>query len=398
MPAKAQPVRVKSSLGEDLLFKAMDLSEELGRMFHCELELLSPKENIELDDLLGHDMTVEIDLPNGSKRHVHGFVTEMAQTGRHGKYATYSLTLRPWLWFLTRTADCRIFQNLKAPDIIKNVFRDNGFSDFKESLSASYRQWEYCVQYRETDFNFVSRLMEQEGIYYFFEEVDGKHVLVLADSPGAHSPIKGYEKIPYYPPSDNVNREEHVSDWTLTKSVNTGKYGLGAFHFKKPKTKLEVYNSIAHSHPRADAEFFDYPGEHYEVAEGNRYVKVRMEELAAQHETVEGDTDAMGLFFGRPLQARQISASRSEPRIPHRERASPVHHRRLRDAGRRRGHRLRLPLRGRSERRAFPHPAHHTQAVDAGPADRDRRGCVRRGDRHRRVRPREGSVPLGPAR
>src|SRR4051812_34892656 len=205
MPAKAQPVRVKSSLGEDLLFKAMDLSEELGRMFHCELELLSPKENIELDDLLGHDMTVEIDLPNGSKRHVHGFVTEMAQTGRHGKYATYSLTLRPWLWFLTRTADCRIFQNLKAPDIIKNVFRDNGFSDFKESLSASYRQWEYCVQYRETDFNFVSRLMEQEGIYYFFEEVDGKHVLVLADSPGAHSPIKGYEKIPYYPPPTTWN-------------------------------------------------------------------------------------------------------------------------------------------------------------------------------------------------
>jgi type VI secretion system secreted protein VgrG len=227
--SKGQPVRVKSSLGQDLLFKSMDVSEELGRLSHCELEVYSLDDDIELNDVLAHDLTVELDLPNGSKRHFHGFVSHMSQGGREGKYSTYSLTVRPWLWFLTRTADCKIFQDSTAPDIIKEVFRDNGFSDFRESLSATYRVWEYCVQYRETDFNFVSRLMEQEGIYYFFEEAaDGKHMLVLADSPGAHSPIKGYEKIPYLPPSDNANRDEHISEWTLTKSVRTAKYGLGA--------------------------------------------------------------------------------------------------------------------------------------------------------------------------
>jgi type VI secretion system secreted protein VgrG len=297
--SKGQPVRLKSPLAEDLLFKSMDLSEELGRLFVCELEVYSAQEDINLDDLLAHEMTVEIDLENGGKRHVHGYVTDMTLTGRQAGYVTYDITLRPWLWFLTRTADCRIFQGLKAPDIIKKVFRDHGFSDFRESLSATYRVWEYCVQYRETDFNFVSRLMEQEGIYYFFEETeDGKHMLVLADSPGAHTPIKGYEKVPYFPPSDNVVREEHISDWTLTKSVQPGKYGIGAFHFKKPKTKLEAYASISYPHPRADYEFFDYPGEHYEMAEGKHYATVRMEELASDHECVTGETDAMGLFAG----------------------------------------------------------------------------------------------------
>lgn len=296
--SKGQPVRVKTPLGEDLLFKSMDLTEELGRLFHCELELYSPKEDIELDQVLAHDMTVEIDLPKGGERYVHGFVSEMTQTGRAGDYFTYSAVLRPWFWFLTRTADCRIFQQMKVPDIIKEVFRDCGFSDFKESLSAEYRTWEYCVQYRETDFNFVSRLMEQEGIYYFFEHDDGKDLLVLSDSAGAHSPISGYEKIPYYPPSANVVREEHVSDWTITKSVRTGTYGLSAFHFKKPRANLEAYSSIKASHPHADYEFFDYPGEHYEKSEGDRYAGVRIEEVASQHERVRGQTDARGLFPG----------------------------------------------------------------------------------------------------
>ncbi len=293
-----QPVRIKSAFGKDLLFKSMEMSEALGRLFHCRLDLYSPKEDIELDDVLAHDMTIEIDLPKGGTRHLHGFVSEMTQTGRAGDYVTYTAVLRPWFWFLSRAADCRIFQQMKVPDIVKKVFRDAGFSDFKESLSGDYRVWEYCVQYRETDFNFVSRLLEQEGIYYFFEHEDGKHTLVLSDSPGAHSPIKGYEKIPYYPPSQDAERPEHISDWILTKSVRTGSYRLNAFHFKKPKTSLEADASISFSHPHAKYEYFDYPGEHYEKAEGKRYATVRMEELAAQHERANGRTDAMGLYPG----------------------------------------------------------------------------------------------------
>src|SRR5262245_51240647 len=114
----SQPVRVKTPLGEDLLFSGMELTEELARLYHCELNLLSPKEDIELDDVLGKDVTVEIDQPGADTRYFHGIVTEFAQTGRQGDYVSYTAIVRPSLWFLTRTADCRIFQELKAPDIL----------------------------------------------------------------------------------------------------------------------------------------------------------------------------------------------------------------------------------------------------------------------------------------
>jgi type VI secretion system secreted protein VgrG len=292
-----QPVRVKSPFGDDLLFSRMNGYEELGRLYRYELELLSPKENLALDDLLGKDLTVEFDLPDDKTRYFHGFVTEFSQTGGRGRYVTYSAVVHPWFWFLTRTSDCRIFQDKTVPDIIKEVFRDLGLTDFKDSLSAEYRKWEYCVQYRETDFNFISRLMEQEGIYYFFEHEDGKHTLVLADAYGAHSPLPNYEEIPYYPPTE-MRGAEHIHDWQLSKSVRTGTCAIGAFHFIKPKANLEVTSSIVHPHDHESYEIYDYPGEYYERGEGDRYVGVRMEEIACDYERVRGDSTARGIFPG----------------------------------------------------------------------------------------------------
>src|SRR5262245_41952619 len=212
-------VRVKTSQGEDLLVKSMDVMEGMGRLFNCRLELFSEKADVDLEKLLGTDVTVEIDLPEDlGTRYIHGLVSEAAHTGRSGAYVTYSVTARPWFWFLTRQAGCRIFQQMTVPDIIKKVFGDRGFSDFKASLKASYRKWEYCVQSHETDFNFSSRLMEQEGIYYFFEYESGKHTLVLSHALGAHKSLPHhYAEIPYYPPSDNVVRDEHVFEWALKK-------------------------------------------------------------------------------------------------------------------------------------------------------------------------------------
>ena len=121
-----QPVRVKTPFADDLLFSRMDGFEELGRLYRYELELQSPKENLALDDLLGKDLTVEFDLLNGETRYFHGYVTEFSQTGGRGNYVTYSAIVHPWFWFLTRTSDCRIFQDKTVPDIIKEVFRDLG--------------------------------------------------------------------------------------------------------------------------------------------------------------------------------------------------------------------------------------------------------------------------------
>ena len=130
--------------------------EELGRLFEIELDLFSNSGSINFDDVLGRAVTVRASLSPRASRYFSGHVCRFVQEPGSGNYSRYRATLRPWLWFLTRTADCRIFQQKSIPDIIKEVFREHGFSgEFEEKLSGTYRTWDYCVQYRETDFNFV---------------------------------------------------------------------------------------------------------------------------------------------------------------------------------------------------------------------------------------------------
>ena len=297
--ASNQPVRLKSPLpDDDLLVNGFDAHDELGRLFTIDLELLSPREDLAFDDLLGEQVVIELDQPDGSVRCFHGYVSRFAQTGRKGDYASYAMRLRPWFWLLTRTADCRIFQELTVPDIVKSVFREHGFSDFEDTLSGSYRTWEYCVQYRETDFNFVSRLLEQEGIYYYFRHEDGKHTLVLSDSYGAHAPLPGHASIPYYPPSENAVREPHISDWRTARSLQPGTYVQSAYDFRKPRANLETTATIGRDHAQADFEVFDYPGEYFERAEGDAYAQARIEEAHAGFERANGVTDVRAVFAG----------------------------------------------------------------------------------------------------
>ena len=291
---------VTSPLGEDvLLFHSMNVSEQLGRLFQFDLDLLSEDPEIKLQDILAQNVTVRYLRPDGEYRYFNGFVNQFSQAGSHGNLFVYRATLRPWFWFLTRTADCRIFQNKTVPDIIKEVFRDKGFSDFEDTLSGSYREWENCVQYRETDFNFISRLMEQEGMYYFFKHEDGKHTLVLSDSISAHETVPGYEEVPYYPPEESERRErDHISDWSLNQIIQPGAYALNDYDFKKPKANLEVKSSVSREHDQAEFEIYDYPGEYKESGDGEGYVRARIEELQSQHEEVQGEGNVAGLMTG----------------------------------------------------------------------------------------------------
>jgi type VI secretion system secreted protein VgrG len=293
-------IAVTSPLGDDvLLFHSMNVSEQLGRLFQFDLDLLSTDPEIKLQDILAQNVTIRYLRPDGENRYFNGFVNQFSQAGSHGNLFVYRATLRPWFWFLTRTADCRIFQNKKVPDIIKEVFRDKGFSDFEDALSGTYREWENCVQYRETDFNFISRLMEQEGMYYFFKHEDGKHTLVLSDSISAHETVPGYEEVPYYPPEESERRErDHISDWSLNQTIQPGVYALNDFDFKKPRANLEVKSSIIREHDQAELEIYDYPGEYRETSDGDAYVRARIEELQAQYEEVQGQGNVAGLMTG----------------------------------------------------------------------------------------------------
>jgi type VI secretion system secreted protein VgrG len=291
-------IAVGSSLGDDvLLFESMTANERLGRLFRYDLTLLSEDPEINFDDVVGQNMTLRVELPNEETRYFNGYVSRFVQTPSELRLARYQATLVPWLWFLTRTSDCQIFQEMTAPEIIKQIFQDAGFTDFEDSLSGSYRQWEYCVQYRETTFNFVSRLMEQEGIYYFFRHENGKHFLVLADSINAHEPFPGYEQITYRPDVPKVNLE-YISSWQAQKTVQPGAYAHTDFDFELPKKDLLARSVISRQHEASEFEIFDYPGEYKETGDGDTYAKVRIEELHASHEIVSGQSNARGIRPG----------------------------------------------------------------------------------------------------
>ncbi len=291
---------INTVLGKDkVLIVNATISEQLGRLFQMEVLLKSDDTNISFDTIVGSNATIRLELlHNKTPRFFNGFVNRFVQLDADSKGSTYRATLVPWLWFLTRTADCRIFQNKSVPDIIKQVFRDHGFTDFKEKLNGTYTAWENCVQYRETDFNFVSRLMEHEGIYYFFEHVNGKHTLVLADSISSHQPFPGYEEIGALPSRGGTDDTEYISNWVVEQEVQPGSYAVNDFNFEKPKTSLLAKSDKPREHPQSQFEIFDYPGEYEEHAEGVDYSKIRIEEIQTQHKVVRGQTDARGLASG----------------------------------------------------------------------------------------------------
>ncbi len=228
-------VQVDCPLGPDvLLLQRMEGREELGRLFAYELHLVSENPNLPLEQLLGKPMSLSLELPGGSRRFFHGIVARCSQVAGHGQFAGYQATLRPWPWLLTRTSDCRIFQNQSVPEIIKQVFRDLGFSDFEDALTRPYREWEYCVQYRETSFDFISRLMEQEGIYYWFRHEQKRHILVLSDAYGAHRSPGGYASVPYYPPTLGHRERDHFFDWQMAREVQPGSLTLNDYDFQRP--------------------------------------------------------------------------------------------------------------------------------------------------------------------
>jgi len=300
---QARPIAIATPLGEDVvLVESLSVSDQLGRLFRIDLELLSEDGSIAFDDIVGENVTVRLETPRQTTRYFNGVVSYFGQRGSAGRLASYQATVVPWLWFLTRTSDCRIFQEKTVPEILETVFRDHGMTDFENRLSGQHRAWEYCVQYRETSFDFVSRLMEQEGIYYYFEHDNGKHTLILANGSSAHSAYPDYEELAYRPPHQASTDPERIRAWAFGKQVEPGGYALNDFDFKAPKKDLGTLSKIARQHAAADFEMYDYPGEYTEYSNGESYARVRIEELQAQHQVARGESDARGICVGHTFQ------------------------------------------------------------------------------------------------
>jgi type VI secretion system secreted protein VgrG len=299
---KNRPVAIATPLGEDeVVINAMRGTERVSELFRFEVSLLSENFEIELDDLLGENVTIRIGDEDDNTRYFNGYVTSFTQfPGRKDvdSFAHYQIVMSPWLWFLTRTSDCRIFQEKTVPDIIKEVMSGHGFDEVDDKLTEPYRTWEYCVQYRETDYNFVSRLMEQEGIYYYFTHEDGAHKMVLADAPSCHTALP-HSDVTYETVADGKETSEsRITDWRLTRQVRSGKFATKSFDFEVPNKDLEVQSESPGKYSQSGFAVYDYLGDYVQSSDGQRYANVRMEEIGHQYELAQGAGNAPGFTSG----------------------------------------------------------------------------------------------------
>jgi type VI secretion system secreted protein VgrG len=299
MPALG-PVTVITPLAADaLVFASMYGHEALGEPFDYQVDLVSEDPTIAWTDLLGQTIAVKVQLPQGGERYFHGHVTSFEFVEGGGTAAIYRAAIRPWLWLLTQTTNCRIFQNKSIPDIVKQVFRDHDFADFEERLGEDYAPKDYIVQYRESDFNFVSRLLEESGIYYYFRHSATAHTLVLADSPSAHEAVSGYAELAYYPPDEHrASLEEFVDLWRLKQTITPGAAALRDFDFERPRANLTASVSSAGDYTHGDFALYDYPGDYRERGDGEKLARLRLEQRQVGFARAEGHTNARGLSAG----------------------------------------------------------------------------------------------------
>ncbi len=314
---------VTTPLGAKVLrLHALRAREQLSQPFEYQLELLSEDPDIDFTQLIGQACCVEIEVLGGTRRAFNGLVTRFELAGRLGRFYRFEAVLHPWLWVLSQTHDCRIFQELTTLEIVKEVFHTHSISVVEDRTTGQYERWDYCVQYRESDLDFVSRLLEHEGIYYFFEHTAGQHTLVLADDETAHAAVPNYEKIAFVEVSgDERTDREAIRTWRVSEEMRTGKVALTDYNFEKPSVSLLTQRSSPRSHRQADHEVFDYPGGFLSSPHGEHFVQARLDETQSRYCLAHGRTDARGLQcaalfeltgFDRADQNRRYLVTRTE--------------------------------------------------------------------------------------
>lgn len=291
----SREITIQTPLGDDvLLLRAFRGQEYLSRLFSFDLDLASENESVSYDGIVGQNVTVSVTLADGSERYWNGWVSRFVQAQRDSNATVYKATIVPWLWFLGQTTDCRIFQNKTVPDLLKQIFQEYGYSDFVFRLQGEFSPRNYCVQYRESDLNFVSRLMEEEGIFYFFEHQQGKHTLVLGNSPASFKPCPEQSKVRYQISSGGWRDDDVVTHWNQEWSYRPGAYSLSDYNFETPSTKL-----LSTVKGKTKWEMYDYPGEFGKRADGDRLARIRLEEQQMSETVARAQSDCRAFSVGQ---------------------------------------------------------------------------------------------------
>lgn len=303
---------------DPLLFQAV-IHEGLSALTETTLLIRSEAENVDLKKVLGKSVRVHLMTEAQNERIFSGLCMSAENLGYRDGLYNYVLELRPWLWRLTLTRDCRIFQAKTAVEIIKEIFSDGAFSDFEDKLKETYQLRDYCVQYRESDYDFICRLMEEEGIYFYFQnDIDSTdpEKLILCDRASAHVPVPGHAQIDYHARHSTegagTGREDHIAEWTEVDRMTSGKMVLNEFDFMNPTGDLKVDESVLSGHTSDNAEVYDYPGPHRveddhgkSQSMGKTRAKVRIEAEAVRHDQFRAAANVRALATGQTFKMQE---------------------------------------------------------------------------------------------
>lgn len=285
---------LETVLGSDtLLVAGFSGSEAISSPFSFHVDLLSENDSIDLKALIGTNVTLRVAQADDSPRFWNGHISGITQGWKGSVFTAYRAEIVPWLWFLGSRSDCRIFQNKTAVDIIREVFEGLGFQDFVFRLNGSFPTRDYCVQYRETDLNFVSRLMEEEGIFYFFEHQQGRHQLVMGNVPEVHQPCPGQSSVRCELATGGVEQEDLITDWRMGEAFVPSSLSLTDFNFKTPAAKLRV--SLDGENP---FEIYDHPGQYEQPTRGEQLTRIRLQEIQAFSTNAHGESTCRAFTTG----------------------------------------------------------------------------------------------------
>jgi type VI secretion system secreted protein VgrG len=326
-----RPLTLTTPLGQDKLFiRGLRGREAVSQLFRYELDLIADnKLNVPFDQLLGKTVTAHIELRKSGKRHISGQCVRMIQgfrDPRNETFTTYRMEIVPKFWFLTRQTQSRIFQHMSVPDILKKVLKG---LDVSYELQGTFQPRDFCVQYRETDFNFASRLMEEEGIFYFFKHSDGSHTMVVANNSSSFPDLPGPSALIFEGAMGGNRDEDRVIDWEKVQDLRSGKVTLWDHSFELPHEHLDADKQIQDSvtlgtvshkmklSENSSLELYDFPGEYAQRFDGvnkgggdqpaeiqkifqdnKRTVAIRMEEEASESVRAEGMSNVRQMTAG----------------------------------------------------------------------------------------------------
>ncbi|EBQ6261001.1 TPA: type VI secretion system Vgr family protein [Salmonella enterica] len=289
-----------------LLFASLDGGETLSELFSYVVQLktpdtlnlgyVSPAANLPLKPMVGKDLCVNIELDGGGKRHISGLVTAARVVGHEGRSVTYELRMEPWVKLLTHTSDYKAFQNKTVVDILDEVLAEYPYP-VEKRLVESYPVRTWQVQYGETDFDFLQRLMQEWGIYWWFEHSEDSHTLVLADAISAHKACPDSPLVEWHQEGLKLDKE-FIHTITANESLRTGQWVLDDFDFTKPRSLLA--NTVANPRETGHAtyEHYEWPGDYFDKSEGEMLTRIRMEAQRSPGSRVLGGGNIRTLMTG----------------------------------------------------------------------------------------------------